>query len=362
MQALYFILSILLVLTTLIPFVPNQHWFFRGFDFGKLQFLVLQIIVFTFGWLAMEPSAAVWAMQFLLLVCLLYNAQILVKYTPFYRVKEIEILEDHSDSVTLLSANVFQFNTDYQRFIRLVEQTKPDIVLTMESNQDWENALTALEKDYPNHCKVPLENTYGIHLYTKLNMDSCQVHYFVADDLPCIEASLHTRRGDQFVLFGVHPPPPSPTEEANSKERDGELLSVAKKIRKDQKTTVVVGDFNNVAWAKSSVLFRKTSETVDPRIGRGLISTFHAKYWFLRFPIDQLYHTTDLFIQELKVLPDFGSDHLPLFCQFYINRHDPTQEDLVESLEKGDMKEVNTMIADGIAEQSERRNNDPNQG
>ena len=132
-------------------------------------------------------------------------------------------------------------------------------------------------------------------------------------------------------------------------------MSKPKKIQKDKNTTVVVGDFNNVAWAKSAILFRKTSETVDPRIGRGLISTFHAKYWFLRFPIDQLYHSTDVFIQDLSVLPDFGSDHLPLFCKFYINQHDDTQEELVEELENGDVQEVETMIQEGIAEKSDRK-------
>jgi endonuclease/exonuclease/phosphatase (EEP) superfamily protein YafD len=225
----------------------------------------------------------------------------------------------------------------------------------MESNMDWDRAMSPLEKQYPYYCKVPLENTYGMHLYSKLKMTSHQVHYFVADDLPCIEASLVTREGYPFTLFSVHPPPPSPTEEANSKERDGELLSVAKKMRKDGHTTVVVGDFNNVAWARSSVLFRRISETVDPRMGRGLISTFHSKYWFLRFPIDQLYHTTDVFVQTLKVLSDFGSDHLPLFCQFYINKHDDVQLELVEELECGDFEEVNEMISKGVAEQSERR-------
>ena len=42
-----------------------------------------------------------------------------------------------------------------------------------------------------------------------------------------IEAKLKTKDGYEFVFFGVHPPPPSPTEEKTSK--DGDLLSIAKK-------------------------------------------------------------------------------------------------------------------------------------
>lgn len=350
----YLILSVFLILATLFPLFPSAHWFFRGFDFGKVQFLALKVLVFGLAFFIIPLSTTFWVMQSLLFACILYNGFILIKYTPIYKVKDIDIKDKHSDTVCVLSANVYQFNTDYHRFIDLVKRVNPDIVLTMESNQAWEDALTALEKDYPNTCKVALENTYGMHFYTKLKMEECQVHHFVADDIPSIEAELITREGYKFTFFGIHPPPPSPTEEETSKERDGELLSIAKKVRKDAKTTLVVGDFNNVAWAKSSVLFRKTSETVDPRIGRGLISTFHAKYWFMRFPLDQLYHTPDIFVQDLKVLPEFGSDHLPLFCNFYINRSDDAQEELVEGLEKGDMEEVNEMIADGIKEQGER--------
>jgi endonuclease/exonuclease/phosphatase (EEP) superfamily protein YafD len=350
----YLIISCFLIMATLLPFIQHQHWFFRGFDFGKVQFFITKIVVFSLAFIFVPLSTTFWVLQSLLFACILYNSFILIKYTPYYKVKDIDIFDEHSDSVSILSANVYQFNKAYDRFIDLINQVKPDIVLTMESNQAWENALQVLEKDYPYNCKVALENTYGMHLYTKLKMDKCQVHYFVAKDIPSIEAQLRTREGYKFTFFGIHPPPPSPTEEETSKERDGELLSVAKKIREDRKTTVVVGDFNNVAWAKSAILFRKTSETVDPRVGRGLISTFHARYWFMRFPIDQLYHTPDVFIQDLSVLSDFGSDHLPLYCNFYINRHDDAQEELVEELEHGDLDEVNQMIEDGIKEEGGR--------
>lgn len=353
MEVVYYAISIFLVLATIIPFLPNQHWTVRWFDFAKIQFLGLGIVVFGLAFALPEWTFQLKVMQSLLLACLLYNGWILFRYTPYYRVKEIEICEAHSDSITLLSANVLQFNTDYQRFIDLVRTTDPDLVLTMESNESWDTAMVELEKDYPYKRKVPLENTYGIHLYSKLEMTS-EVHYFVADDLPSIEAKVRTREGYKFTLFCVHPPPPSPTEEDNSKERDGELLSVAKRIRKDGKTTVMIGDFNNVAWSRSSVLFRKTSETIDPRIGRGLAATFHAKYWFLRFPIDQIFHTPDVFIQELKTLPYFGSDHLALYSEFYINRGDDSQEDLVEELEEGEMSEVNELIIEGIAEEGNR--------
>ncbi|MFA7481889.1 MAG: endonuclease/exonuclease/phosphatase family protein [Vulcanimicrobiota bacterium] len=353
MDTAYFILATFLVLATLLPLTAFQHWAVRGFDFGKIQLTILESLTILGGFLWVERSAEFWITQVVLLASQTFNLSILLKYSRFYPIKPRDRQGRSSRAITLLSANVLQFNTDYPRFLRQVQEHSPDLVLTMESNEDWDTAMRVLEAEYPHFCKVPLENTYGMHLYSKIPM-TFQVHYFVADDLPSIEAEVKTEDGYRFTLFCVHPPPPSPTEEETSKERDGELLSVAQKVRADGRTSIIVGDFNNVAWSRSSVLFRRASETIDPRVGRGFIATFHARYWFLRFPIDQLFHTPDVFIEELKTLPYFGSDHFALSCRFTIDHLDDTQEELVEELEEGDEEVIEEMIEEGIEEESDR--------
>lgn len=354
METTYYILSGLLIFSSLIPLIQDQHWFFRIFDFGKVQILILQLIVLVAAFVFVPRTLLFYICQFALLCCMVYEIYLLYPYTPLYKIEKKVKTKNSSKSIKIISTNIYQFNTDYKRFLDFINKENPDIVLTMESNKTWENALQPLKKDYPYFCEVGLENTYGMHLYCKYELKSCQIHHFVADDIPSIEAEIKTPDGFEFVFFGVHPPPPSPTEEENAKERDGELLSVAKKVTNNKKPTIVVGDFNNVAWAKSSVLFRKTSGMIDPRIGRGLISTFHAKYRLLRFPIDQMFHTTDIFVEELKALEHIGSDHLPLFCKFFIDQVNDDQEDLVEDLEKGDAAEVNEMIAEGKQEEGDR--------
>ncbi len=115
-----------------------------------------------------------------------------------------------------------------------------------------------------------------------------------------------------------------------------------------------MADFNNVAWARSSVLFRKTSGLIDPRIGRGFVSTFHARYKLLRFPIDLFFHSTDIFIVEFKTLKHIGSDHLPLYCRFYINPESTSQDNHIETLVEDEMAEVNELIEAGKEAESER--------
>lgn len=349
------ILSGILILCSVLPFVQHQHWIFRVPEFLKLQLLILQLTIFPLWFVFGEWTPIFWTLQTVQFSLIVYHAYILIRYTKFWKTKTHQPTNQASGKVKVISCNVYQFNTEHHRFIQLIKEEQPDIFLTMESNRDWEQAMRVLENDYPNHEKITLENTYGMHLYTKLKVVHLQTHYFVADDVPSIEAELETEDGYRFIFFGVHPPPPSPTEEENSKERDGDLLSVAKRVRKRKIPVVVTGDFNNVAWAKASILFKKTSELIDARIGRGILATFHAKYWFFRVPLDLLFHSPNVFIDQLFIYPSIGSDHFPMGCTFYIDKRNEQQEEEVTELAAEEKEEVNELIEEGKVEESDNR-------
>lgn len=352
MKIAFATISALLILSTLLPLSRSQHWSVRIFDFGKLQFFWLQLLALVVFWNVPESSGE-YALYLGLLLSAVYNAHVLVRYTPLFKKVVKKGDGPHSKLVTLVSANVLQFNTEYQRFISLIREVQPDIFLTMESNEDWDTALKELDREYPHFRKIPQENTYGMHLYSKIPL-SFQTHHYMADDLPSIEAVGEIDKGYRLRLFCLHPPPPSPTEEETSKERDGELLAVAKEIKETGGSTLVIGDFNNVAWSRASVLFRKMSETVDPRVGRGFSPTFHAKYPFARFPIDQVFHTPDIFVEELKTLPYFGSDHLALYLRFCIASSSEVEDEMIEELEEGEEEEAEELIEEGIEEEGDR--------
>lgn len=355
MEITFIIISSLLILLSLLPFVQNQHWIFRVPEFIKLQVLVFQTIVFPIGFLFVTSSLLIWLIQAIQFLLMSYHIYLLMRYTKFWKTKKVKKSDKASDKIKIISCNVYQFNKEHHRLIQLVKEEQPHILLTMESDSKWEKSMRVLEKDYPNFEKITLDNTYGMHFYTNLKVIKIQTNYFVADDLPSIEAELETEDGHRFIFFGVHPPPPSPTEEENSKERDGDLLSVAKKVRTYKLPIVVTGDFNNVAWAKTSLLFKKTSELIDARIGRGILSTFHAKYWFFRVPLDLLFHSPDVFIDKLFIYPSIGSDHFPVGFTFYVDQLSEEQEDEVKVLENGEMEEVNELIEEGKLEESENR-------
>lgn len=353
MWIVYITLAILLLALTILPKIQNSHWVFRVPEFAKIQITYLIFFTFILGLLT-ETTEYLWYYQGLLAVLFIHHGQTLIKYTPLYPVKKHRQRHISSEKLHLISANVYQFNKEYSRFIDLIKKYSPDFFMTMESNGDWEKALKALEGDYPYQHKVTLENTYGMHFYSRIEIKHAKTHYFVADDIPSIEIHMKTDDGFSFVFFGVHPPPPSPTEEETSKERDGDLLSTAQRVKDIKEPVIVVGDFNNVAWSKSSILFRKTSQLIDPRIGHSFVSTFHAKYRLLRFPIDLMFHSEDIFISELKTLENFGSDHLPVYCGFFIDHHNDEQEELIQTATREEEAEAKEMIQEGIEEDGNR--------
>jgi len=348
------LLSVFLLLSTS-HYWPFQHWVFRNVAFAKIQLSVVQtivliILVIRFSYLS-DLSII---LSVLVVLTWLHNLFILLPYTPIYP-KESRKLKTSKQPVSFLSVNVYQFNQEYHLLIDLIKRLKPDILLTMESDKTWENALEAVDDLFLYSKKVPQDNTYGIHFYTKLKANSIKVNYFVAEDLPSIEADLETKNGEKIKFFGVHPPPPSPTEEETSKERDADILALGKRIQKLNQPCLVVGDFNNVAWSKSSKLFKKMTQLLDPRIGRGFISTFHAKYLFFRFPIDLIFHSKSIYVQKLKTEQHINSDHFPLYGEFVIQQQANKQKTDTDQPTEEENENIAEMIKDGKAVESENR-------
>ena len=113
---------------------------------------------------------------------------------------------------------------------------------------------------------------------------------------------------------------------------------VGKKVKKSHQPVIVVGDLNDVAWSYTTDLFLKTSELLDPRKGRGFFNSFHAKYFFLRFPLDHVFCTEHFSLVKMKRLRSCGSDHFPMFVSL---QYDPVA-DAENEPESADVEEQQT--------------------
>jgi endonuclease/exonuclease/phosphatase (EEP) superfamily protein YafD len=217
------------------------------------------------------------------------------------------------NQLKLFSANVYQDNTNYSKILQQIKENDPDVILLLETNKAWEKNMDVLIKDYPHCLKKPLENTYGLLFYSRFEIVEGKVNFLVEKDVPSVEATIVTPGGKKIKVWGLHPKPPVPGEDNRSTAKDKELMKVALKAKDIKGPVVVMGDLNDVAWSYVTELFRKTSQLLDPRRGRGFYSTFSANHWYMRFPLDYVFCSSHFGLLDMKRLNHNGSDHFAMF-------------------------------------------------
>ncbi len=309
--------TLLILLVTLLPMLRCQHWTVRGLDFPRLQFAFLAAVLLVAQGVFLDlQKVSSWAMIGLTLLCLLWQLCWIVPYTRFWK-KEVRTAteSDPARQLCLLTCNVLTPNRNAQALRSLVLAHQPDVLVTLESDQWWEDQLESLEEEMPYTVKCPLDNLYGMHLYSRLPLDEAEICYFVEEAVPSIHATITLRSGDNIRAHFLHPAPPSPTENIESAERDAELVIVAQSLADGELPVIVTGDLNDVAWSATTRLFRKISGLLDPRVGRGMYNTFHAGYPFIRWPLDHVFHSHHFTLREIRRLPSIGSDHFPLLTR-----------------------------------------------
>jgi endonuclease/exonuclease/phosphatase (EEP) superfamily protein YafD len=150
--------------------------------------------------------------------------------------------------------------------------------------------------------------------------------------------------GDKVKVFAIHPTPPVPNENPKSTDRDAGILMVGKKVKDNNKPTLVIGDLNDVGWSYTSELFLKISGLLDPRRGRGMFSTFHAKYFFLRWPLDHIFVSKHFTLDNLKIHKSIGSDHFPISAKF---SYKPDNNNEKLEADKSDYKTAERKVENG---------------
>lgn len=327
--------TLLLVIATVVPLSKNSHWVVRGLDFPRLQIAVLAcvLLVFHFVNLALWQPFSV-ALIAATVLCLAWQLWWVIPYTRLWPCEvQRNTSTDPDRQLSIITANVLKTNRNSAKLLALVEQYQPDILVTLESDQWWQDQLSVLETAMPYNVKCPLDNLYGMHVYSRLPFRNETVTYLVEDDIPSIHLHIQLRCDALVQMHFVHPAPPSPTENTESAERDAELITIARSVAETTEPVVVTGDLNDVAWSATTQLFRKISGLLDPRVGRGMFNTFHVSLPFLRWPLDHLFHSTHFSVKHIQRLPSIGSDHFPLFTVLV---YEPAQADTQQGLEAND--------------------------
>ncbi|MFD2516349.1 endonuclease/exonuclease/phosphatase family protein [Salinimicrobium flavum] len=318
------ILMILLGALSLIHDVP--YWFVKIMDFPRLQYLIISLIcLITLLFIKRK-----WTITYVLIVLgLLFSILIQsLKIGPYLLgkkvVPDVQIQEKERFSVKIIIANVLMTNRSSDEFLKLINKNEPHVVLAMEVNDWWVKELSILEESFPYKMEYPLDNAYGLLLYSKLPLTNPEIKFLKHSDVPSFHATMTLPGGEEFSFHGIHPVAPFPSAKYpdNVGEEELALHKVGALVAKETIPSVVAGDFNDVSWSKTTRFFEDQGDLKNVRLGRGLYNTFNAESLVMRWPLDHFFVTEEFRVKEFKRLEKIGSDHFPLMAEFVLPSSD----------------------------------------
>lgn len=309
------ILTALILGVTIAPLYPSNHWLARIWEFPRVQISAISLCLVAASFFISNT----YIQLSLIIINALASLYQLIWIFPYTKLYPIQVAKSTTDSnnipIKIMTSNVLMPNHAATKLLALVNQHQPDVLITLETDNWWETALRPLHIDYPYRVNQALDNLYGMHLYSKYPLAEIEVLNLIEKDIPSIHCYLQLTDKIKIKCHFLHPAPPSPTENATSTPRDKELLLIAKKVATKTEPTIVTGDLNDVAWSPTTRAFRQISGLKDPRIGRGMFNTFHADYFFLRWPLDHIFHSEHFELNKIQRLPSINSDHFPLLSE-----------------------------------------------
>lgn len=311
------ILGTVTVLLTIVPLFAADYWWIRMFDFPHTQLTLLTLFALVAYIARFEiDRRGDFIFVGILTICFVFQLSKIISYLPV----SPEPLQDAEQIVdkrviSLMTVNVYQDNDKENKVSQLLDSTSADLVLLTETNQRWIDSLKPLSSKFPHQVQVPLENTYGMYLISKLKLIDPRVYTLVDDSIPSIDTRIRLKSGDTLQLFCIHPTPPMPQENPTSTARDAELMLTAEMSRKADLPVIVMGDFNDVPWSATTELFTEYSGLLDPRKGRGLVNTYSADNILMRWPLDHIFVSPEFRFLDMERGPDVGSDHFPLYLK-----------------------------------------------
>ena len=322
------LISVFVIGATLLSLLYNtQLWWLKVLDFPRLQLLLVgALCLLVVAFMTHRWTGGAILLVLGLVASIGIQGYYIYPYTsvastvvPMVSSKEASV----EATVRILIANVYMHNRQVGSLLKMIEQTDPDMVLVMETNDWWMTALQPLRRRYAHVQEYPVDNTYGMGLYSRYPWSDMEVKFLQHDSVPSFHAKMQLPDGQSFYFHGVHPVPPVHSKHPdNAGEKEEELIEVGRMVAQHEQPAVVAGDFNDVAWSNTSRLFQTEGQLNDIRVGRGMYSSFDARSRIMRWPLDHVYVTPEFALADLQRLGDFGSDHFPIYIELVLTERE----------------------------------------
>lgn len=220
-------------------------------------------------------------------------------------------------TVRLLFANMLNGNQRKEEALEAILREDADIVVLAEILEDWPPAIRRLAGSYP----------YRADCFSSYRCD-----VIVLSRLPMVEPQLERSRNPRaymalgevqtvagtLTVAGTHFRRPIPL--GNLGTQMGQAKYLMDHLPKDDRPTVLVGDFNSVTWGR--VISGIQQETGLVAVN-GLEGTWPSQLgWPLRLPIDHVLLSDGVRLVERRVIDMPGSDHKSVVVDLAIREQD----------------------------------------
>ncbi len=348
---IWILLTSACVLVTLLSSLPGKSWVLRVCDFPRAQTLFMACVLLV-SELARHQVGGQWADSplssarpyFLVMLAVTICIQLwwALRLTPLAR-RELPSASESTSRIAmsnaddseinqrirLISANVDYTNEARDRALSRLIDHGADVIALIETDERWDSSIEAHKAEFPYVIKELRERGRGMALLSRFPILQEDVLYLVDEDRPSIWCQIELPCHSHVRIVVTHPPPPGLPKRGgdgrhSSRKRDVELDIIASRIRdKPDQHWILTGDFNDVGWSATTIRAKRVSNLLDPRIGRGMYSTFPASWPFVRYPIDHVLVSASFRLVQLSRLEHIGSDHLPLGVELTLMDEDP---------------------------------------
>lgn len=340
---------------SLLNLSSSPHWFVRGWEFPRVQILVMGWLLFgvislvqyfTATW-SSKMSAFGLAMAVFLTA---WHGYRIYPYTVLASTQAkttdpslLAMAERDPAVVRAVFSNVKMENHEFGHWMESMREASPDVIVALEVDQAWMKGIAPLLAEYEYQVAVPQDNWYGMLLLSVMPIETHEVRYLVQEDIPSIDATLRIDSDETVRLVAVHPRPPEPIRDTSAVNRDAELILWGRELAEETRPVIIGGDLNDVAWSRTTRLFMRTSGLLDPRRGRGLFNSFHAGRPYMRFPLDHVFFSPHFTLNWVQRLSDVGSDHFPFMVELRLAPQKSQQHNSLQR-EAGDRRKAEQRV------------------
>lgn len=259
----------------------------------------------------------------LLLVALFCLALQLVEILPWYFPPSASLTTAPQSNLRIVLSNVYYSNQNPEKFLNLVTNEQPDLVVIQEKTPQWITWSSPLKTQLPFFFEAPDD----IAIFSRIPLENPTI--FGGTNQSSMGVTL-TVNHQKIVIVATHPPPPKP---ALVESRNAEIEGVVNYVSQQKTPVILVGDLNTTMWSPYYKQLEQKTGLLNARRGFGILPTWPVSTPYFRrssilaffkplllIPIDHCLVSSEIKVRSLRSGTNIDSDHLPLIADLLVSK------------------------------------------